>query len=367
MVSLPFVFSGQPGWRLARHFSFWMLWYIFQVLLYAFAPEPKLLELPFLTRLMMVAPESLCYMSVHLFLAYTLMYWVIPRMIIPGRYVQAAGAVIIVLLATATLSALLSLTVIEYLRKGYYPKPVYVQLFMSMIAGLRGGITIGGLAAAIKLMKHYYEKQQLASQLERQNMLAELQTLKSQLHPHFLFNTLNNIYSHAQETAPVAADMLVGLSGLLRYMLYTGNAPLVPLSDEIKMIQAYINLEKKRYGEELDISVQLPANAENLMIAPLVMLPFVENCFKHGTSSVLENPWITLNIALQGQEMQLKLVNGKAGKKHSKKGGIGIENVRRRLALIYPEKHKLTILEEDEVYIVNLEIKLAARAEQQWT
>ncbi|WP_205748108.1 sensor histidine kinase [Dyadobacter luticola] len=365
MVSLPFVFSNQPGWRLARHISFWFLWYVFQVMLYAFAPEPKLLALPFLTRMIMVAPESLCYLSVHIFLAYSLMYWVIPRLIIPGRYVLAAGTVILVLLATAALSAFLSLTVIEYLRRGYYPKPVYVQLFMSMIAGLRGGITIGGLAAAIKLMKHYYEKQQLASQLEKQNMLAELQTLKSQLHPHFLFNTLNNIYSHAQETAPIAADMLLGLSGLLRYMLYTGNAPLVPLADEIKMIQAYINLEKKRYGEELELSIQLPGNTENLMIAPLIMLPFVENCFKHGTSSVLENPWINLNIALKDQEMQLKLVNGKADKMHAQEGGIGIENVRRRLTLIYPEKHKLTIMEEDELYIVNLEIKLAARPEPQ--
>jgi LytS/YehU family sensor histidine kinase len=294
------------------------------------------------------------------------MYWVIPRLIIPGRYVLAAGAVILVLMATAAFSAFLSLTVIEYLRKGYYPKPVYVQLFMSMIAGLRGGITIGGLAAAIKLMKHYYEKQQLASQLEQQNMLAELQTLKSQLHPHFLFNTLNNIYSHAQETAPIAADMLLGLSGLLRYILYTGNAPLVPLADEIKMIQAYIDLEKKRYGEELELSIHLPANTENLMIAPLIMLPFVENCFKHGTSSVLENPWINLNIVLKDQEMQLKLVNGKAGKMNDQEGGIGIENVRRRLALIYPEKHKLAILEEDEVYIVNLGIKLVASWQPQW-
>ncbi|MCF2489267.1 sensor histidine kinase [Dyadobacter sp. CY347] len=362
MASLPFVFSNQLRWRLSRHLSFWTFWYVFQVFLYSFTPDPKLSQLSFFERLLIIAPESLCYMAAHIFMSYMLMYWVIPRMVITGRYIQATAAVILTLFATAAISAALSLTVIEYLRKGYFSTPLNVQIYMAIIAGLRGGITIGGLAAAIKLMKYFYEKQQLASMLEQQKALAELSSLKSQLHPHFLFNTLNNIYAHAQDTAPVAADMLLGLSSLLRYILYTCNAPLVPLSDEIKMIHAYIDLEKKRYGDELDISVQVPADCENLMIAPLVMLPFIENCFKHGTSSVLENPWINLHVALQGPHMQLKLVNGVARHEIEQAGGIGIENVRRRLELIYPGKHQLNILEEDEVYIVNLTLQLSKLA-----
>lgn len=158
------------------------------------------------------------------------------------------------LLLTGGFSALISLTIVEYFRQQYLvqhpgllpgrvPIPFAIQLYMAWISGLRGSSTVGGLAAAIKLMKHFYEKQQQALILEQEKAVAELHSLKAQLHPHFLFNTLNNIYSHAQETAPVAAEMLLGLSTLLRYILYSCNAPMVPLKQEVAMLLVYIELE----------------------------------------------------------------------------------------------------------------------------
>ncbi|MBC6113204.1 histidine kinase [Pedobacter sp. CCM 8938] len=227
-----------------------------------------------------------------------------------------------------------------------------------MMGGLRGSITIGGLAAAIKMMKYFYEKQQHALLLEKEKSIAELQSLKAQLHPHFLFNTLNNIYSHTQDTAPVAADMIIALSALLRYILYNCNTPVVKLEQEIKMIHEYIELEKRRYGNELEVSIQTPPNYSDLTIAPLLILPFVENCFKHGTSEVLERPWMSMTISLEGQIMQLKLINGKVQNKSVQTGGIGISNVRRRLELLYPEKFIFDIIDEEDVYIVNLKIEL---------
>ncbi|MEO5581115.1 MAG: histidine kinase, partial [Saprospiraceae bacterium] len=229
-----------------------------------------------------------------------------------------------------------------------------------LLAGLRGAITVGGLAAAIKLMKYWYLKEQHNLQLERENAISQLQLLKAQVHPQFLFNTLNNIYSYTQTTSPVAAQLVTGLSDLLRYVLYEGDQPLVPLSKELQMIGDYIDLEKIRYGNALELHLDLPKQSTGLYIAPLLLIPFVENCFKHGTSNVLVQPWITMKITLEQQVLKMKLVNGKVNKADSKNEikGIGLENVKKRLELIYPGKHELTITNDEEVFIINLKLEL---------
>ncbi len=374
MKQLSFVFSNRPKWLLIRHFSFWLCWYVFQVYLYSFTPSPVLNKLSFWARIQINAGESFFYLIPNIFLAYMLMYVVIPKMVLPAKYFLTFITVLFLLFITGGISALVSLTVIEYMRQAYLTRhpsvmngvvhtPFNVQLYLAWISGLRGSITIGGLAAAIKLMKYFYEKQQQALILQQEKTFAELQSLKAQLHPHFLFNTLNNIYANTQDIAPVAADMVLGLSELLRYILYTCNASLVPLAKEVTMILEYIGLEKKRYGNELEVAIQIPSDYQNLMIAPLLLLPFVENCFKHGASDMLDAPWINIHIALENEVMHLKVVNGKSPNKQAQTGGIGIGNVRRRLNLLYPDQHQLSILSEDEVYIVNLRIQLT-RAEQ---
>ena len=138
----------------------------------------------------------------------------------------------------------------------------------------------------------------------------------------------------------------------------------IAYSKEIKMIHDYIGLEQIRYGNKLELHINVPDRTYDLHIAPLLLLPFIENCFKHGTSRMLEQPWINLEISLQGKEMTMKLMNGKVstnGADH--KQGIGIENVAKRLKLIYPGKHDLYITSDEEVFIVNLKIELEHKKE----
>jgi LytS/YehU family sensor histidine kinase len=154
----------------------------------------------------------------------------------------------------------------------------------------------------------------------------------------------------------------MGLSEMLRYMLYECNQPQVPLSKELKMVEEYIELEKIRYGNEPEIHIELPANVECLFISPLLLLPFIENCFKHGISNVLERPWMNLNISVEEKSMTMKLLNGKSTSgRQFYEPGIGIENARRRLELLYPNKHSLIIKNEDEIFIVNLKLELERR------
>jgi LytS/YehU family sensor histidine kinase len=154
--------------------------------------------------------------------------------------------------------------------------------------------------------------------------------------------------------------MIMGLSDMLRYILYEGKKPLVRLKQELLMVTEYINLEKIRYGNKLDVHVLTPDKMDDIFIAPLLLLPFVENCFKHGTSNMLQNPWINLTVELKDTTLVMKLMNGKSPVKVNGhlKPGIGISNVRQRLDLLYKEKYELQVREDEEVFVVDLKVEL---------
>ncbi|MBP9104062.1 MAG: sensor histidine kinase [Chitinophagaceae bacterium] len=365
MQQHPFIFSDERKYRIRRHLAFWIFWWIFQAFLYSFIVAKTNGE--WLKRVQLSSLESLVYLFAHMFLAYSLMYIVIPRFLLQQRYWLTIIITALLFVATAGISVSLSIYILDPIRltifNGIFANTFRnssVNIFLSLMAGLRGAITIGGIAAAIKLMKYWYLKEQRNMQLQKENMTSQLQLLKAQVHPHFLFNTLNNIYSYTQSNSAKAAQMVSGLSDLLRYMLYECNQPLAPLSKELQMVKDYISLEQIRYGNKLELHLEILGDTKGLYIAPLLLLPLIENCFKHGTSHILEQPWVNLQISIHEQQLTMKLINGKVNvtpedKNHS---GIGIQNVQKRLSLLYPDKHELTITNEEEVFIVNLKVKL---------
>ena len=358
----PFIFSSERKYRLQRHLSFWLAWWLFSGIIYSIGPGTS--NPVFFKNLLRSLTEALAYLPIHIFLAYSLIYFVIPYYLLKGKYFSTAIITLLCFAVSAFISVFISNTLIEPIRKFYHftivPSGyITVSVLHALMAGLRGGITIGGLAAAIKLMKHLYVEGQRNLQLQKENAESQLQILKAQVHPHFLFNTLNNIYSLTQDTSRPASKLVMGLSDMLRYMLYECNQPFVPLSKELKMVNEYIELERIRYGNKLEIHIDFPDNAGEFAMAPLLLLPFVENCFKHGTSNMLEHPWLNLHISIEQYQMTMKLINSKSSVQHSDhKQGIGIENVRRRLELIYPGKHDLVINDEEELFIVQLKLEL---------
>lgn len=364
MEKYPFIFSDEKKYRVGRHAAFWTFWWIFQAFLYSFIAWNR--GEGYTDRLMIAFLEAFIFMIGHMFLAYSLMYFVIPRFLLKQQYWTTAIVTVVLFLATAWISVLLGYYLINPIvyklaEDGYVfksqNKPIIIH--RSMMGGLRGGLTTAGIAAAIKLMKHWYVKEQRNLQLQKENVESQLQLLKAQVHPHFLFNTLNNIYAHTQDKAPVAAKLITGLSDLLRFILYEGNHVMVPLSKELQMIRDYIDLEKVRYGNRLELHLDLPGNTEDLYIAPLLLLPLVENAFKHGASSMLDQPWINMLVSLQGDRIHVKLVNAKAiVAQPPRSSGIGLQNVTMRLALLYPGKHELNITDEEEIFILNMKIEL---------
>jgi len=362
MQKYPFIFSDDRKHRIRRHVAFWVFWGVFQGFLYSFVSFAT--DYTYIKQLPLSMVESFIYLGAHMFLAYSLMYFVIPRFLLNQKYWHTAAWTLICFMITAFISMQIGRFIIDPFRVSVIGDSYRLSQFhtshFSLLAGLRGAITVGGIAAAIKLMKYWHIKEQRNLQLVKENVESQLQLLKAQVHPHFLFNTLNNIYSYTQNTSPIASKMVSGLSDLLRFMLYECNQRVVPLAKELKTIRDYITLEQIRYGNKLDIHLDIPEKNNDLYITPLLLLPLVENCFKHGTSTMLEQPWISLQITLDKNEMQMKLINGKTAEKadESKKPGIGISNVEKRLALLYPKKHVFTITSDPDVFIIDLKIEL---------
>jgi sensor histidine kinase YesM len=218
-----------------------------------------------------------------------------------------------------------------------------------------------GLLLSLKSLKNWYLKKMENETLTRANTNAELQLLKSQIHPHFLFNTLNNIYSFSLSNKPEAAGLVKKLKQTVHYMVAECNHAYVPLKNELNMIANYIELEKIRYGTRLSMQVELMDPDGNHLIAPLLMIPFVENSFKHGVSQMLDHPRISLKIYAEGNTLYFFLSNSKPPESANQdlRKGIGLENVKKRLDLLYPGKHSLLILSTEDSFTVQMEISLS--------
>lgn len=220
--------------------------------------------------------------------------------------------------------------------------------------------TIVGMAVTIKFLKYSWLKQREVEQLAREKAMAELQLLKSQIHPHFLFNTLNNIYFFTISASRKAPEMIKKLSDMLRYILDECDHQTVPLEKELKMINDYMDLEKIRYGEQMEMVIDIKGNSLNKMVSPLLLIPFIENSFKHGASKMLTHPYVKLSISIEDNLLIFLLKNNKPDmvSPTPKNGNIGLKNVQKRLQLLYPGTHELNLVNEPGNFTVFLKIKL---------
>lgn len=298
----------------------------------------------------------------EMLLVYVTLYVLIPNLLLNRKYVSF----FLWLVAAILLAGWIKRLSFYYL---YYPyfnperelkdyfafyKIVQTAVFLNLI--------VVSAATTIKLLKLWYLNQMTMQALVQEKLAAELNFLKAQIHPHFLFNTLNNIYGLALRKSENTAEVVLKLSGLLNYMLYDCRAPLVSLSKEIAYVRDYIALEQVRYGDRLDVSLTVEGEVHNKVIAPLIILTFVENSFKHGASAQTDKAWIQIEVKVSGSKFELKVANNNPAKPKqllsSPKQGIGLTNVRRRLDLTYGDQYRLDIQPGEDAYRVCLELVL---------
>ncbi len=227
----------------------------------------------------------------------------------------------------------------------------YMTKFLPMIISLIGSslFAIAGFAAS---------KEKEMAQLKSEKLKAEMDFLKSQTNPHFLFNALNNIYTLSVIKSDRTPENLLKLSDMLRYMLYDCKADRVPLKKELEYIDNFVALNQLKDSQGLNIKIKLDRSQPNLMVAPLIFIPFIENAFKHSKIEDLEKGWIEIELNIIDTVIHFNVRNSIPEKAYTKDtiGGIGLKNVKRQLELIYPEKHSLDIVRKDAVFEIILKI-----------
>ncbi len=214
----------------------------------------------------------------------------------------------------------------------------------------------------LKFAEGWFELEAKKKEIENERLTSELRFLKAQINPHFLFNTLNNLYYLAFTHSPNTTEVIAKLSQMMRYMIYDSNHPKVPLSKEIEYMENYISLEKLRLNEPIPIQFDVEGYAGDVMIVPLIFISFLENAFKHGVSNNFSGAWIKIRILLEGTECIYTVENSKLPDnilKSEEKSGIGLQNVKRRLALSYPDNFDLKIDETADFFRVRLKLNLA--------
>lgn len=352
------IFSNDRWTRVTRHLIFWSVIYIYQVVRMSFLfPSDQVWK-----KAPLILFNALAWGIFHLvIISYTVVYYLVPKFLAKNRYVLFA-------VYTLLLFAFVFLLNFGYNRVtesfthaiGRTPQQPYIYLRGSLIRLLGNGPLVCGLLLSFKTLKTWHQKQLENEMLTKEKASAELQLLKAQIHPHFLFNTLNNIYSFTLTKSPLAGELVQKLSDMINYMITDCEKNLVPLEKEIRLMKDYIGLEKVRYGDRLDIQMHINGDATNKMVIPLLMIPFVENCFKHGASIMRGKQWMQVILNINDNDLDFNLSNSKPPqpKINKNKNGIGLANVRKRIELLYPSKHQLNISSTDNSFSVHLKIEL---------
>jgi hypothetical protein len=299
-----------------------------------------------------------CYL---LFVAanyYLNIYFIIPRFLYRKKYVWFASLFI----AGIVTAALLRVPLATWLSEHYFapgkPPPAFSELFLNSLTNIFiWVISLVGL----KLMLDRIRFQKYIDGVEKEKIKTELDFLKAQFNPHFLFNSINSIYGNIDKRNSTARGMLLTFSEMLRYQLYECNTDSINIEKEITYIRNYVGLQESRKTDNLEINLQIDNNLEGFSIAPLLFITFIENAFKYV--SHYENKINRINIRLNRNNGNLffyctntkEELNGHSLPNHN---GIGIVNVKRRLELLYPEKHELTLHSLDNFYEVKLKIQL---------
>lgn len=347
--------------RVLSHIIFW-------VFIYCLFLFPTLLSGRYSNEIFLL---NLLYLPSDILSTYTVIYFLIPHFLFQKKYVHFIlsyfGFIIV-------FSLLISLPY-EYFgvnlilnENRWSSFEEYVKLTFLWTIVVQFMIT--GLASTIKIAKNWLwviqEKQRIEKdkiEIELKLRESELKFLKAQIHPHFLFNTLNNLYGLTLEKSDMASEVVVKLSEMLDYMLYECNENLVPLVKEIKLLENYIALEKIRHDESLDIALTIDGQLKNLKIAPLILLPFIENAFKHGMSKQADNKWLHINIKVEDLILKYSVNNSKELAENianQVSEGIGLENLKKRLGLQYKNDFKLDIINSENEFKAYLELKLAS-------
>ena len=335
--------------RWLQHLLFWLL--AFYVLLRIFAPVSGIQKIDVIyTFIFILTILPGIYLNLLFF---------IPRFLSRKRYVPFLLLMLLAICASAGLNILTFSKLTDIILPGYYFISYYE--FVDLV---KFSLAFIGITTLLKLSKGWFllmEAKNELARLEKENAETRLDALKNQVNPHFLFNSLAGIYSLVLQNSSRAPEAVLRLSDFLRYVLYETAAERVVLSKELSAMNDYVELQKFRSGREAEISLSFPGEVSGLSVAPLLFLPLIENCFKHGIKGATGSVYAKISFAVSGNRLNASFENNigiTADEGAPQTRGIGLVNLRNRLDLMYPGTHELVISSDDRRFIVNLNIPL---------
>lgn len=341
--------------RIGIHFLFWMFILFYSTYLFGYPDQMKEVFI----RILLGFPVDMIYV-------YTILYFLIPKFLIQKRYFLFG----LFFILFGLLDEVLNRTLFYFI---YFPEEYTDQVYLNYkeLLNYFAYYYYAILAMALKMLRIYISKNKETARITEEKYQAELKLkeaelklLKAQIHPHFLFNTLNNLYGLTLANSKKAPEVVAKISALLDYVLYKCNSPTVALTSEVAHIINYIELEQLRYDDSLSIEVKQDGISENIKIAPLLLLPFIENCFKHGVSKSAGKSWIKINFEIIDNNLIFTAINSKkintspTNLKYTE--GVGLNNVKQRLELAYKDKYKLGIDDGGDNFSVLLNVELQA-------
>ncbi|MEA1877347.1 MAG: histidine kinase [Bacteroidota bacterium] len=336
--------------RVLLHFLFWFLYLVISAAtVKKFYLDESLLDI--MIRYAVTLP-------VDILATYFTAYFLLPHFLYKMKYVWFT----VIFLVTAVGFILLQRVAIWYIT---YPillkeEPGSPFFLLNWLYNFTNIYIIVFAVSVIKLFQRNIRKEKNLQELNEKRTEAELKFLKAQVHPHFLFNTLNNLYALTLEQSSKAPEVVLKLSELLNYMLYECNEKTILVSKEIKLIENYLSLESIRYGDKMKLDFQVAGEIAGKKIAPMLLLPFVENAFKHGVSRIGGNAKVSIFLNIQNKELIFQVSNTQPeSNKDDMAGyseGIGLKNVQRRLDLMYPDQYTLTLQQTGPEFIIYLKL-----------
>jgi hypothetical protein len=342
--------------RLLRHLLFWLI-YLAGYSLVDLDMEPN--------------PDAglalaIRWMPYTMLNTYVILYWIVERFLLRSRY----RAFFIALASWTILTIPLAFLSHIYMAYPYCwppgPRPTIRQALPAFfdIYPMIVCEVIAGFAVFLRMHKFWRVEMLEKMQLKQQTTEAELKLLKAQLNPHFLFNTLNNLYTLILKKSERAPAMLLQLTAILDHVTRQGHSAEVPLRQEIDFCRDYIELEKERYGNRLHMTMDISGDLDHQTVVPMLFQPLIENAFKHGASEQLGKVWIDIRLTVDERQLFFRVVNSAVcPAKAGTPDGIGIANIRRRLQLLYPGRHHFSREQSDTQHSVWLTIDLPANDE----
>ncbi len=343
-------FSREQLIRITSHILFWLFYFVFILIEVTFLKDNSNYKATIIS-LGLTLP-------VDILASYFTVYYLLPKLLFTKKYLSFAILFLLSALAFIVIQrAIMYFTIYPW----YYPEKLETLKFLKFnyFYSALNIYTIVALFMTIKLLKYWYQNQNIRMELEKENKNSEIALLRNQVNPHFLFNTLNNIDTLIMKDQEQASDAVMKLSEIMRYMLYGSNTEYVPLSKEIDYLKSYISLQKIRFKNPDFVKFEIKGTKRNRLIAPMLLIPFVENAFKHGAKEA-NSEAVSIFLTTEPDYIDFEVVNSINQSDIQSKdntSGIGLSNIRRRLELIYKNQYDLDISIKNNKFIVKLRLK----------